>query len=74
MFYNSTLKIETGTANRLGSTNSEPPGPIIMMCQSETLNSSHIKFITPLSAEPFTSHHKLFLRENHFPEPNRHNS
>jgi hypothetical protein len=32
--------LETGTANRWGTTNSKPPGPIIMIGQSETLSSS----------------------------------
>ncbi len=36
--------------NRLGSTNSEPPGPIIMMNQSQTLTSSQIVFITSFCA------------------------
>jgi hypothetical protein len=33
-----------------GSTNSKPPGPIIMMDRSETLSSSQIIFITLFSA------------------------
>jgi hypothetical protein len=33
-------KTETGTANRWGITKNKPPGPIIMMGQSETLSSS----------------------------------
>jgi hypothetical protein len=37
-----------GTAN-WGTTNSKPPGPIIMMTQSETLSSSQILFITLFS-------------------------
>ncbi len=37
---------EIGIANRCGTTNSEPPGPIIMIGQSETLSSSQIIFIT----------------------------
>jgi hypothetical protein len=43
-------KTETGTANRLGSTNSKPPGPIIMICQSEILSRSQIIFVTLFSA------------------------
>jgi hypothetical protein len=31
IFCNSTHKIETGIANRWGTTNSKPPGPIVMM-------------------------------------------
>jgi hypothetical protein len=41
-----THKTETGIENRWGTTNSEPPGPIIMIGQSETLSSSQIIFIT----------------------------
>jgi hypothetical protein len=49
-FCNATDKIETGTTNKWGTTNSKPPGPIIMMGQSETLSSSQVKFITLFSA------------------------
>jgi hypothetical protein len=49
LFYNPTNKTETATANRSGSINSKPLGPIIMMGESETLNSSQIIFITPFS-------------------------
>jgi hypothetical protein len=38
-------KTETGIANRWWTTNSKPPGPIIMMDQSETLSSSQIILI-----------------------------
>jgi hypothetical protein len=40
LFCNPTNKTETGRANRWGTTNNKPPGPIIMMSQSETLSSS----------------------------------
>jgi len=40
LFGNPTNKTETGVANRWGTTNNKPPGPIIMMSQSETLSSS----------------------------------
>ncbi len=40
LFSNPTLKTETRTASRWGTTNGKPPGPIIMMGQSETLSSS----------------------------------
>jgi hypothetical protein len=42
LFCNFINKIETGTANRVGgrTTNSKPPGLIIMIGQSETLSSS----------------------------------
>ncbi len=48
-FATPTHKTESGTANIWGSTNSKPPGPIIMMGQSETLSSCHIIFITLFS-------------------------
>jgi hypothetical protein len=50
VFCNTTNKIEIGTSNRWGTTKTKPPPPIIMMVQSETLGSSHIKFITLFSA------------------------
>ncbi len=37
---NPTHKTETGIVNRRGTTNSKPPGRIIMMSQSETLSSN----------------------------------
>jgi hypothetical protein len=37
---------KTGTAYKWGTTNSKPPGPIIMMDQSEILNRSQVQFIT----------------------------
>ncbi len=40
LFYNPTHKTETGTTKRWGTTNSKPPGQIIMIDQSETLSSS----------------------------------
>jgi hypothetical protein len=46
IFCNPTHKTETGIANRWGTTNSEPPAPIIMIGQSKTLSGSHIIFIT----------------------------
>jgi hypothetical protein len=39
LFCNPTHKTETGAANRWGTTNSKPPGRIIMMGQSETLSN-----------------------------------
>jgi hypothetical protein len=45
-FYTPTHKLKTGTANRLGSTNREPLGPIVMMGQSEALSSSQIIFLS----------------------------
>ncbi len=37
LFCNPTNKTETGTANRWGTTTNKPPGPIIMMGQSEEI-------------------------------------
>ncbi len=60
LFCNPTQKTEPGTANRWGTTNSKPHGPIIMMGQSETLITSQVLFITLFSAGVhrfgFTSH------------------
>jgi hypothetical protein len=49
LFFNPTDETETGTANRWGTTNSKPPGPMSMMGQSETLSNSQIIFITLFS-------------------------
>jgi len=46
LFCNPTYKTEIGTAYRWGTTNSKPPGPIIMRGQSEILISSQIIFST----------------------------
>jgi hypothetical protein len=40
---------ETGTANTWRPTNSKPPGPIIVIDQSEILSRSHVQFITLFS-------------------------
>jgi hypothetical protein len=45
-FGNPTNKTQTGTAYTWGSTNSKPPGPIIVIDQSEILSRSHVQFIT----------------------------
>jgi hypothetical protein len=50
---------------------SKPPGPTIMMGQSETLTSSQITFTTFSSAGAH-GHCGIILSQNHFPEPNRH--
>jgi hypothetical protein len=80
-FSNPANKTETGTPNRWGTTNSKPPGPIIMMDQSETLSAvrSHLlhSFLQVHSvAAPITSYGNLWcgimLSENHFHEPNWH--
>jgi hypothetical protein len=45
------IKTEIGTANRWGTTDSKPHGPIIMMMgQSKILSNSQITFITFFSA------------------------
>jgi hypothetical protein len=44
LFCNPTHRTETGTAHRWGTTNSKPPGAIIMMGQSETLSTNDIIF------------------------------
>jgi hypothetical protein len=45
-FGDPTNKTVTGTAYTLGTTNSKPPGPIIMIDQSEILSRSQVQFIT----------------------------
>jgi hypothetical protein len=45
-FCNPTHYTELGAANTLGITNSKPPGPIIMMGESETLSKCEIIFVT----------------------------
>jgi hypothetical protein len=40
------IKLKQGQQIGGGTTNSKPPGPIIMMGRSETLSSSQIQFIT----------------------------
>jgi hypothetical protein len=49
LFCNPTHQTETGTANRWGTTSSKPPGPIIMMGESETVTRSQIIYITLFS-------------------------
>jgi len=50
LFCDPTHKTEIRTARRGATANSKPPGPIIMMGQSETLSSRLIIFITLFSA------------------------
>jgi len=79
LFCNPTHKTETGIANsRCRTTNIEPPGRIIMIRQSETLNSSQIIFITLFCAGAqqrccATATSVIMLSQNDFPGPNRHN-
>jgi hypothetical protein len=49
-FSNPSHKITAGIANRWETTNSKPPGRIIMIDQSETWSSSEIIFITLFSS------------------------
>jgi hypothetical protein len=69
-FCKPTHKIETGTANSWGSTNSKPPAPIITLGQSETLSSSEIIFIKLFS--PGAQHCCAFHQPQqtaHYDEP-----
>jgi hypothetical protein len=50
VFDNPTNKTEARTANRWGTTNNKPHGPIIMMGQLEALITSQVLFITLFSA------------------------
>jgi hypothetical protein len=64
LFCNPTNKTETGTANRWKTTTYKPPGPIIMMGESETLRAVrsyllHSFLQVHSAAEPFTSHSNL---------------
>jgi hypothetical protein len=78
LFSNPTHKTETGTGNMLGTSNSKPPGPILMIGQSETLSSSQIVFITLFCAGtqhcvlPATAKYTIMLSQNHFHKPNWH--
>jgi hypothetical protein len=56
-----THKIKIGTANRWESTNSKPPGPIIIVDQSETRKA--VKLYLSYSAVAFT-----FLGKNARPK------
>jgi hypothetical protein len=64
-------KTELGTANRWGTTNSKPPGLIIMIGQSETLSSSQIIFITLFSpgAQPWCACYLATGNLCHYAEP-----
>jgi hypothetical protein len=81
LFCNPTHKTETGILNRWGTTtNRQPPGPIIMILQSETLRSSQIIFVTLFCsvAQRCCAFHQprqtfaIMLSQNAFPELNRH--
>ncbi len=65
-----------------GTTNSNPPGPIIMMSQSETLSSIQITFsilfghvhklVVDVCVLPANAKCTTMLSQNHFLELNRH--
>jgi hypothetical protein len=79
LFCNPTHKNETWIANRWGTSNSKPPGPIIMMGQSETLSYQldHIYYTlfsrctALLCLSPATATCTIKQTQNHFPETNR---
>ncbi len=63
----------------MGTTNSKPPGPIIMIDQSEILSSSQVQFITLLLRRttllcflPAKAKCTNLVQKNQFPELNRH--
>ncbi len=74
------IKLKQGQQIGGGTTNSKPPGPIIMMGRSETLSSSQIQFITLFFCS-CTGLLRLLAKggkvcaimlwQNHFPEPNQ---
>jgi hypothetical protein len=82
LFCHPTHKTEAGIANRCETTNSKPPGPIIMMGESEThwvAVRSYLLHSFSAGAQrccDFTSHGKraqlLCLSQNQFPELNQH--
>jgi hypothetical protein len=65
LYFFATLRIKTelGKANGRGTTNSKPPGPIIMIDQSEMLIRNQITLFYAVNtvAVPFTSHGKMIL-------------
>jgi hypothetical protein len=79
---NPTNKTETGTAYTWGTTNSnsKPPGPIIVIDQSEILSCSYVQFITlflggaqtVLCSLPAMASCTNLVQKNQFPELNRH--
>jgi hypothetical protein len=77
LFCNPTYKRKTAKANRWGTTNSKPPGLIIMMGQSETVFRVRSYLLHSFmqvhnSVAPFSSHCAIMRSQNHFPEPNLH--
>jgi hypothetical protein len=79
LFCNPTHKTETGTANRWGTTNSKPHGPIIMIGQSETHQLDQIHYthfcrctVLLLCLSSATATCAIMRSQNHFPEPHQH--
>jgi len=64
--WTSPIKTATGTANRWGTINSKPLGPIIMIQVRSSLLRSSLQVYS--AAAPFISHLKLY----NYAEPNRH--
>jgi hypothetical protein len=62
LFCNPTHKTETGTINIRGTSNSKPPGPIIMIGQSETPSTSQIICTTHSFLPPWV--HLKFIHFN----------
>jgi hypothetical protein len=64
----------------VGTTNSKPPGPILMIDQSEILRCSYVRFITlffgggttVLCILPATASCTNLVQKNQFPELNQH--
>ncbi len=78
LFWNPTHKTERGggALQMSGTTNSKPPGPIIMIAQSETLIGSQVIFSTLFSAGALRCSSAIYcaimLSPNCFDEPNKH--
>jgi hypothetical protein len=73
-FCNPTHKTETGTANRWETTSSKPPGPIIMINQSETVTRSLFVVAVPFTSRQTPPHTLCNYAEPkpRFLEPNQH--
>jgi hypothetical protein len=79
-FGNPTNKTKTGIAYTWGTTNSKPPGPIIMINQIELLNYIEVQFIklffggctTVLHLLPATASCTNLVQKKQFPKLNQH--
>jgi hypothetical protein len=75
LFATPPMNLKLGQQIRGGTTNSKPPGPIIMMGRSETVTSSQIIFITLFSAGAHccctfhraTANCRIMVSQNPFP-------